>query len=386
MQPRRILLSSLPIAAIVAVAAVAVSLPSALWQPDKVVELPGVVESHPIRLGSKVGGRVAAVNVTEGQTVEADQVLVELETPELSARTDQCAAALAGAKAELAMLVNGPRTDEKSAAEAAVDAARARLEKLEAGARIEDISRARSHLEAIEAEVRLAQEQFDRVERLFGRSAASESEFFAKKTALERSRATQAAAKAELERLVSGNRQEEIAEAAAELKRLEAEYRLLAAGAREEEVTVAEAHVEELAAKCRELEASREEATIRAPCAALVEVISVRAGELVEPGQHVLRLLHPDDLWVRVFVPETELGRIRMGQAVKVSADSNPVRSFDGTIIHIASEAEFTPRNVQSADERRHQVFGVKVRVDESQHIFKTGMAAHVSLVLGNTQ
>src|SRR5262249_49962808 len=114
----------------------------------------------------------------------------------------------------------------------------------------------------------------------------------------------------------------------------------------------------------------------------VVEVLSVRKGDVLTPNQTILRVLRADDLWVKVYVPETELGRVQLGQHVDVTIDSYPNRRFAGTVEQIAAESEFTPRNVQSADERRHQVFGVKVRVANPEGVFKSGMAAEVTLPL----
>jgi multidrug resistance efflux pump len=114
----------------------------------------------------------------------------------------------------------------------------------------------------------------------------------------------------------------------------------------------------------------------------VVEVLAVRKGDLVPPNQPVLRVLRAEDLWVRVYVPETELGKVTLNQAAEVTIDAYPDRRFDGTVMQIASESEFTPRNVQSADERRHQVFGLKVRVADPRGVFKSGMAAEVTLPL----
>jgi multidrug resistance efflux pump len=92
--------------------------------------------------------------------------------------------------------------------------------------------------------------------------------------------------------------------------------------------------------------------------------------------------LRADDLWVKVFVPATELGRLKLGQGVEVGVDSHPGRLFAGEVIQIADVSEFTPRNVQSLDERRHQVFAVKVRVADPEGVFKSGMAAEVFVPL----
>ena len=111
-------------------------------------------------------------------------------------------------------------------------------------------------------------------------------------------------------------------------------------------------------------------------------MLAVRKGDVLAPNGPVARLLRTADVWVRVYVPETQLGKIHLDQEVQVTNDSYPGRRFTGRVIQIAAESEFTPRNVQSADERHHQVFGVKVRVDDPEGVFKAGMAASVAVPL----
>src|SRR5262249_27562086 len=132
----------------------------------------------------------------------------------------------------------------------------------------------------------------------------------------------------------------------------------------------------------QEIEANLAEMQVRAPERCLVEVVAVRKGDLVAPNFPILRVLRADDLWVKVYVPETDLGKVRLGQKVTVTNDAYPGRAFDGAIFFIASESEFTPRNVQSVDERRHQVFGIKVHVNDPGNVFKAGMAAEVTIPL----
>src|SRR5207248_7381023 len=153
-------------------------------------------------------------------------------------------------------------------------------------------------------------------------------------------------------------------------------------GTRPEEKDESRARLAEARARLAEIEANLAEAVVKAPEPAVVEVLAVRKGDLVPPNQPVVRVLRADDLWVKVYVPETELGRVRLGQTVDVTVDSYPDQRFTGTVVQIAAESEFTPRNVQSADERRHQVFGVKVRVADPEGVFKSGMAAEVFLPL----
>src|SRR5262249_33767639 len=187
---------------------------------------------------------------------------------------------------------------------------------------------------------------------------------------------------ARLDLLHAGTRQEEIDEAVAELNRARAQLDLVMAGTRSEDMAAAEARVIEARGKLKEVEASLEETLVRAPEQAVVEVLALRRGDLVAPNQPLLRVLRADDLWVRVYVPETQLSRVRLGQGVEVTVDGYPGRNCAGTVVQIAGVSEFTPRNVQSPDERRHQVFGIKVRVADPQGIFKSGMAAEVIVPL----
>jgi multidrug resistance efflux pump len=135
----------------------------------------------------------------------------------------------------------------------------------------------------------------------------------------------------------------------------------------------AQGHVAELDARLREAE-------LTAPADAVVEVVSVRPGDLVPAGRIVMTMLESSQLWVKVYVPETELARVRLGQRAAVRVDSFGERAFAGHVGQIASEAEFLPRNVQTKTDREHEVFGVKVYVDNAQQVLKSGMSATVRL------
>jgi len=110
----------------------------------------------------------------------------------------------------------------------------------------------------------------------------------------------------------------------------------------------------------------------------VLEVLQVKVGDVLAPNRGVATLLLTGHLWVRVFVPETWLGRIRLGQPLAVRVDSLPGREFEGTIEQISRAAEFTPRNVQTVEERAKQVFGVKVRLKNEQDLLRAGMSADV--------
>jgi HlyD family secretion protein len=202
----------------------------------------------------------------------------------------------------------------------------------------------------------------------------------------DRARGKAAAARAHFDMLTRGNRPEDIAEAEALRAQAQANLNLLKAGSRVEDIARLEGVVAETRSRLQEFDVDIAEAQVRAPSRCVLDVLSVRKGDLVARGQTVARVLRADDLWVRVYIPETELGKIRLNQPAKVTIDTYPGKIFQGTIAQIATISEFTPRNIQSVDERRHQVFGAKVRVDDPQGVFKSGMAAEVAIASAEAQ
>jgi multidrug resistance efflux pump len=347
---------------------------------QRVLKLPGLVEIQEVRLGPRVPGRVKEVLVREGEVVRAGQPLVRLDVPDLEvqrrvlkARAEQAAADYEKARA-------GPRREEKEAAWAAVQSARARLARLVEGYREEEKRQAENDYAAAGADEQLAQEEYARALRLMQGKAGSRAEYDQARANLRRARGKAAAARARLDMMRAGSRSEDVAEAKAELGRLLAQARLLEAGTRPEEIAAAAARLAEAEGKLAELEVNLNEAVIRASEPAVVEVVAVRPGDLVAANQPVLRVLRASDLWVKTYVPETELGKVRLNQTVQVSIDSFPVRRFTGQVVQIGAESEFTPRNVQSVDERRHQMFGVRIRVEDTQGYFKSGMSAEVAI------
>ncbi len=345
-----------------------------------VLHLPGVVEIQEVRLGPRVAGRVCEVLVQEGDAVKAGQVLVRLEAPELKAQLEQAVARLHEAEALLDKATRGPRQREKDAAEALVRAAEARLQRLEKGYREEDRREAEKDFQAAQVDLKQKHDEMERSRRLYEQQATEKAEYDNAKAAYDRARERAEAARARRDRMEKGPRPEEIQEVRAEVEQVKANWRLLLEGTRSEDIAAAEARVAEAQGRVHELEAHLAELELRATEPALVEVVAVRKGDLVAANQPILRVLRTGDLWVKVYVPETELARVRLHQKVELTVDGYPDRRFVGEVVHVAAESEFTPRNVQSVDERRHQVFGVRVRVADPQGVFKSGMAAEVTI------
>lgn len=346
--------------------------------PKGVLVLPGAVEVQEVRLGSKLGGRVSKIFVVEGDHVKAGDPLVQFEAPELDAQREQLEARLRSAESQQQKAIAGPLEEEKDAARAAAKAAEAKWKMMEKGFRVEEKRQAEASLDAALAELELANREWKRVDALAQSRNATRAEIDFATMTLNRAKANMEAAVARKQIATVGMREEEREAADWERQRLQSLSKLMDRGTRAEDLAVAQYTLKETAAKLRELEANLNEAVVKAPEDAVVEIVAVRKGDLVPPNQPVVRILRAADLWVKVYVPETELGLVKLGQEVDVTVDSHPGRQFKGKVSHIAGVSEFTPRNIQSADQRKHQVFGIKVLVENSEGVFKSGMAAQV--------
>lgn len=249
--------------------------------------------------------------------------------------------------AEGSPLVTGQWIVELEAKElrAKREQAAAQLAEAEAGPRQEEIAAAKAEWEAQLAQLGLARLERKRAEELFAVKTISE---------IERDRA------------VTGEQALEKTAAAAKSR-----YDLLLAGTRPERIALAKAQL-------AELDTQLAETKILSPTNCVLEVLGVKAGDVLAPNQPVATLLLTNHIWVRVFVPEPWLGHIKVGDVVQVRVDSFANKGFSGSVEQIARSAEFTPRNVQTVGERVKQVFGVKVRLENAGGSLRAGMAADV--------
>jgi multidrug resistance efflux pump len=150
-------------------------------------------------------------------------------------------------------------------------------------------------------------------------------------------------------------------------------------GSRPEEIEAARAAVAREEGQLAYLERQRQDLTVRAPADGVLQTIDLRPGDLVGAGQPVATILEPDQIWVRVYVPEPRLGLVRAGQKAHIRVDTFPGRDYAGHVVEIRQRGEYTPRNIQTLEQRMDQVFGVKVAIDPNPDI-KPGMAATVRL------
>ncbi len=339
----------------------------------------GFIEADEIRVGSRVGGRVAEVLVDEGASVTQGQELVRLEPYDLRQLELEAVSTMAASQAELDRLTAGYQVQEVQQAEARHQQFAARLEALINGPRQEEINAARGRADAAEVELALATRNLDRSRQLLRDNAISRQEF---ETAEEQQKSAQSSVVVrnnELQLLHAGTRPEELSEARARLAEAKAAWDLLTQGYRPEAIAQAAATRDAASARVEAIRQRLQELVIRSPVASVVEAVDLQPGDLVGAGAPVLSLIDSASLWVRAYVPENELD-LRVGQALWLSVDSFPQERFAGRLSFIARRAEFTPSNVQTLEERSKQVFRIKVLITEGLERLRPGMSADLWL------
>jgi HlyD family secretion protein len=387
----------------------------------------GFIEAEEVAVAPELGGRVLELSAAEGDDVGAGQVLARLDGTLLEAQIEAAQAGLDMAQAQLAQAQAGARPEQVRQAEAAL--AQAQAGRDGAYQAWQDLIALRDNPQQLDAQIALAEAQVAAAKAALDQAVAykdmAEIAYDAYWDAKEKLEDVPAqyrpglpmgfhlipnsywkawvgvntagagydgAVKAlnDLYR-VRDNPQDlnaQIAEAEAQYQAAGAAVDMaraqldgLEAGATAEEVAIAEAQAEQAQAALDALLVQRDKQTIVAPVGGVVLEVSIRQGELAAPGGTLLTLGDLDQVTLTVYVPESRLGQVNIGQEVAVSVDSFPDRTFTGTVIAIADEAEFTPRNVQTQEERVNMVFAVDVRIPNPDHALKPGLPADAVIV-----
>lgn len=340
----------------------------------------GFVEADEIRVGSRVGGRVKTVHVEEGDEVEANALLISLEPYDLHERLAEAQAQLAALTATYEKLTAGFRTEEVAEAAAMRDQAKAEYDQALAGPRDQEIKAAKDNLQLATAELELADISYKRAENLFGKKSVSKEDLDHATTERKVAQARVDARREELQMLQEGTRKEIIAAAKAKLAAMEAQWQLRKNGFRKEEIEEGKARMEAARASTEAIKEQIAELEIRAPTKSTVEAVEIRPGDLIAANAPVLSLMDTGRLWVRTYIPGKYHALVEPGQELSVMVESLPNERFTGHVSYIARQAEFTPSNVQTPEERSKQVFRMKVQLDPNQRKFLPGMNADVYL------
>ena len=310
--------------------------------PANVVRVSGHVEATEVQVAADVGGRLLDLRVDEGDRVAAGDRVAQLDTRDVELQIARARAERAAADAELRVLQAGARPQDIGQAEAQVEAAEAEVA-------------------AAAAERQSAEADLDRYEALLRANAGSQKQ------------RDDARARADVARERERSTRERVRAAREVVSRLRA-------GARREELDAGRAGVAAADAQIALLEKARADASITSPVSGIVTQKLADGGEQIAPRVPLIVVTDLDNAWANLFVPEPDIPRVRIGQDATVFTDAGD--RVQGKVTYISPQAEFTPRNVQTADERSKLVYRIKVRVDNRAGILKPGMPVDAELPL----
>ena len=355
--------------------------------PNSIVTLSGRIDGDDSALAPKTQGRILEIRVREGDTVKAGDTIAILDDAQIRAREDQAKAALAGAQAreksandQIAIYDQQLQQNELMAEQAKVDAA-GRVTQAEA-----DVSAAESDLNQQEASLRLAQFDYDAYEKLVKTGAASERQATQARTtrdqqvaAVEAARRRLAAARGSLTTAQANLSNPGIRTFGADAVRKQ----ILAQRA---EIASAQAAEQQARFELVEAEENRKDLIIAAPFDGTVMTRTAEPGEVVQAGTAIVTLLDMTKVYLRGFIPEGQIGKVKIGQPARVYLDSAPNKAIDAVVERIDPQATFTPENTYFRDDRVKQVVGVKLLLRGAYGFAKPGMPSDGEiLVSGST-
>jgi HlyD family secretion protein len=357
----------------------------------------GTIEATEVDITSKVSGKILTLLVREGDNVRQGQLLATLDSDELAAQVTQAQGNLLAGQAALAELQAGTRSEDIRRAQAQYDAsvqtgrqAQANYDLVLAGPRIEEIEQLRAGVRQAQVNLNDAETELRRYQVLVEQGAAPSQQVDQLTTRRNDAKAQLDAAQQRLAEAEAGSRKEQIRAAQAAQKQATAQERyskaaldLALAGPRTETIAAAKARTEQAQGVLQAAEVQQGYTKIYAPSDGTVTLRNMEPGELVTPGTPIVRLAALESVWLKVYIPEPEMGRVKLGQSAQVTSDSYPDKQYSGRVIEISQEAEFTPKNVQTKEERVKQVFWVKIGVDNPDRELKPGMPADAEISVG---
>ena len=348
-----------------------------------VIPVSGNIEVTDAEVSFRIAGHVEERLLSEGDTVERGQVVATLDRRELEREVALRQAEVKGASAALDELLAGSRPEEIAAAEAAVQQVQAGLDELLAGSRPQEVKAAMASLDRAKTEAELQRSEYERQKRLYEKEVISKKEYEAFVAAHEAAEARLKEANEHLELVREGPRKEQIEQARAAVAQARERYELVRKGPRQETIEQARARFEQADAALALAQTRLGYTTLASPLSGVVLSDNVEAGEYVSPGTPVLTVGDLDNVWLRAYINENDLGRVKVGQPVRVTTDTYPGKVYEGRVSFIASEAEFTPRNVQTQKQRVKLVYRVKIDIPNPEMELKPGMPADAEIVVG---
>ncbi|HXG32929.1 MAG TPA: efflux RND transporter periplasmic adaptor subunit [Bryobacteraceae bacterium] len=357
------------------------------------IRISGNIELTEVHISFKIAGRLVERLVDEGQAVRKGMVVARLDQEQLLSQRERERAAVAAAESALAQLLTAIELQRETVEgeialrRAELEQAQARLRELETGSRPQEIQEARAAAEAARAEHERARKDWERAQVLFGNDDISAAQYDQFRTAFERAAAALRQAEQRLSLIEEGPRKEAVEQARAQAARARAAVRLAEAGRielrrREQEVALRRAEIARAKAQLAVIEAQLGDTEAVCPVDGVVLVKSAEPGETVAAGTTVLTVGDIERPWLRGYIGERDLGRVKLGQRVRVTTDSYPGRVYWGRVSFIAAEAEFTPKEIQTPEERVKLVYRIKVDLANPRHELKSNMPADAEILV----
>ena len=355
--------------------------------------LSGNIELRTVNLAFKVPGKLVDLVVEEGDTVTEGMTLAALDPNQLMRRRDQAEAGLTAARSRLREL-EAALAYQISRMEAQIEQqtaelkqAQAHLDQLLSGTRDQEIEEGRAALERVATEAERAGLDWERAQTLYGNediSAAQRDQF---KSAAEATAASVRQARQRLDLLVEGPRQEDIEAARAQVERAQAGLKLaetlrLDVKRAEQSIETARAEIDSARAQLALIDTQLEDMVMRSPTNGVVLVKAAEAGEVLAGGTPVVEIGDVEHPWLRGYINEQDLGRVQLDSPVRVTTDSYPGKIYEGRVSFIASEAEFTPKQIQTLEERIKLVYRIKIEIANPDRELKLNMPSDAEILL----
>lgn len=356
------------------------------------IRISGNLEMTEVKISFKISGKLIERLVDEGDTVERGAVVARLDQEQLLHQRDQARAAVTAAESQLAQLktaIDYQRATlqgQIALRAAEVQAAQAQLAELEAGSRPQEIERARARLQEAATELERARSDFERAETLLRGDDISRAQYDQFRARFETARAQHRQAAEALALLEEGPRRETIEAARARLEQAKAalglaEAQRLELRRREQEVDLRRAELERARAQLALIETQLHDTVAVAPVSGVVLSKAAEPGEVVAAGTTVVTIADLEHPWLRGYINERDLGRVKIGAKARVTTDSYPGKVYEGRVAFLASEAEFTPKQIQTPEERVKLVYRVKIDVANPNQELKLNMPADAEIL-----
>ena len=362
-------------------------------QADGRVVVSGNIELNEVNIAFKTAGRLIERNVDEGDPVKKGQVLARLDRDQLTAQHEREAAGLASAQSQLAQAETSLAWQKATLAadieqkKADVATSEARLAELKNGSRPQEKLDAKAAVDAAQAELVRSKRDWDRAQTLHKDDDISTAQFDQYRNRWESATAALNSAKEREGLVLAGPRPEVIQAQEGQLERSRAALKMAQANSlemkrREEELRTRQAEIQRSKASLALIDSQLADTIAVSPVDGVVLVKAADAGEVLAPGTAVVTVGDIDHPWLRGYINETDLGRVKLGSKAKVITDSYAGRTYWGRVTFISSEAEFTPKQIQTQQERVKLVYRIKIEVDNPRHELKSNMPADAEIVL----